>query len=177
MDSTPTDSLRPVPVGVSKKLLLQWHIDFRFVREVERLEREGRVKSRGHLEGEIGMSRGYLAGVRRGRYNVGMAHTAQLKRLYNADVNYILLGQRVEGLSEPIIWEDGRKKELRRYPGYMYQYGQPAGFNIGNQPETHPDYYPPDPDNRLWEQHPEANPKARQMGQYKLAGKNEPQPD
>jgi hypothetical protein len=146
------------PLAVPKRQYKQWLIDFRFVREVERLEREGRVKSRGHLEETLGMSHGAVALIRQGRLTANAAHIAELKRVYNGDYEYVLFGVPQPDKSEAVVWENGRgKKKLDVYPPLYYEYKKPAGWKVGPMPEADPRHYPSDPENKLWEPHKEAS--------------------
>lgn len=166
-----TNAIQPVkldPDARMRKLSLeeknklgQYLIDFRFVREVERMEREGRVKwPRANLERELGMNVGVIAEIRAGKRGVLPVHIARLKLLCNSDTSYILLGVRDPDHSSPYA---GARRFAVHEP-YYFRYGKPAGWKAGPQPETptpNPDgsdtlysaYYPEDPENKLWAPH------------------------
>lgn len=154
---TTSDATSLAPLAVPKRQYKQWLIDYRFVREVERLEREGRVKSRGHLEETLGMSHGAVALIRQGRLTANAAHIAELKRLYNGDYEYVLFGVAQPDKSEALVWQNGRAKKLDTYPPFSYEYKKPAGWKIGPMPEAVAAHYPSDPENKLWEPHREAS--------------------
>ncbi len=150
--------LRPVtPKEVFQRA--QWEMDYRFVREVEYLEREGRVSSRQDLEAAIGMVRGELLAVRAGKRQIGLVQVKMLQEKYRGDRDYIMFGVRNKELAAPYIPGVGR---LDRYEPYIYQYRSPARWRIGAQPETrttnpqdpndrnYSGYFPSDPDNTLW---------------------------
>ena len=128
--------------------LKQWNIDFRFVREVELLERDGRVSSREDLERAIGMEHGGLATVRQGMRGVSLVNVVVLFEKYRGDKDYIMFGAaRNPELTNPYIPGIGR---LSRYDPYYHTYNSVARWRIGPQPETHHQYYEKDPLNKLW---------------------------
>jgi hypothetical protein len=138
--------LRPV---TSKEIfqLTQWEMDFRFVREVEYLEREGRVPSRAELEEAIGLNRSELLAVRQGKRQIGLLQVRMLHEKFRGDRDYIMYGQRNKELSAPYIPGVGR---IDRYEPYIHEYKSPARWRVGRRPETHPAYFPSDPENEQW---------------------------
>lgn len=138
--------LRPI---TSKEIfqLAQWEMDYRFVREVEYLEREGRVPSRRELEESIGLSRADLLAVRQGKRSVGLVNVKYLHEKYRGDRDYIMFGQRNKELAAPYIPGVGR---IDRYEPFINVYQSPARWRVGPRPETQPEYYPSDPQNEQW---------------------------
>jgi hypothetical protein len=140
--------------------LRQWEMDYRFVKEVEYLEREGRVSSRQDLEVAIGLGRGELLAVRAGKRQIGLVQVALLFEKYRGDRDYIMYGQRNKELATPYIPGVGR---IDKHEAYYHRYSSPARWRVGPRPETrtpNPDdpndhhysaYYPEDPDNTLWQ--------------------------
>jgi hypothetical protein len=127
--------------------LRQWEMDYRFVREVEYLEREGRVESRYELEKTIGLGRGELLAVRAGKRQIGLVQVAILFEKYRGDRDYIMYGQRNKELAQPYIPGIGR---IDRYQPYIFEYTSPARWRIGPRAEAVPEHYPSDPQNLLW---------------------------
>jgi hypothetical protein len=125
----------------------QWEMDFRFVREVEYLEREGRVSNRNDLEAAIGLGRGEILAIRAGKRQVGLVQVKMLHEKYRGDRDYIMFGQRNKELAAPYIAGIGR---IDRYEPYIFQYKSPARWRIGSRPETQPEYFPSDPENTEW---------------------------
>ena len=155
---TPTDSastliihdrgrrLQPVASKESFKIR-QWWMDFRFVREVERLEREKRVFKREQLEADCGLENHAVGTIRTGMRGVSAVNIALLFEKYRGDKDYIMFGVRNKELSGPHIPGIG---SLERYEKFYYRYQTAAKWKIGRQPETHKEYYPSDPNNELW---------------------------
>jgi hypothetical protein len=139
--------------------LRQWEMDYRFVREVEYLEREGRVDDRYSLEKALGLERGAIAVIRNGLRGVGLVQVAILFEKYRGDRDYIMYGSRNKELTSPYIPGIGR---IDKFQPYYHRYQSPARWRVGPRPETrtpNPDdpndhrysaYYPQDPDNELW---------------------------
>ena len=149
--------LRPVTEREAFKAR-QYEMDFRFVREVEHLEREGRVPGRGQLEDSIGMEKGGLSSVRAGVRSVGMVQLVTLFEKYRGDMQFILFGVRDKERTNPFISGYGR---IDKYEGYWHRYASGARWKVGPRPETQiPDpndptkmwapNYPSDPDNEQW---------------------------
>lgn len=139
--------LRPI---TSKEIfqLTQWEMDFRFVREVEYLEREGRVPSRQELELVIGMNRAELLAVRQGKRQIGLLQVRMLHEKFRADLGYIMYGSpRNKELSTPYIPGIGR---IDRYEPYIHEYKSPARWRVGRREETQAEYCPSDPQNEKW---------------------------
>ena len=141
--------------------LLNWEIEFRFVRECERLERAGVVSSRGALELSLGLTRGELRSIRGGARGVSAAQIAILHEKYRGDRDYILHGRRNEELSRPYIPGIGN---IAKYEGYIHVYNAPARWRVGPRPElvfpitpSDPNsekgawHYPEDPNNEKWQ--------------------------
>jgi hypothetical protein len=140
--------------------LMTWEIEYRFVREVERLERSGVVPSRGELERVVGLFPGDIRAIRGGIRGVGLAQLALLHEKYRGDRDYILHGRRNEELSKPYIPGIGN---IAKYEGFIHQYKAPARWRCGPRPElvfplvpSDPNserkawHYPEDPDNKQW---------------------------
>ncbi|UYZ60057.1 hypothetical protein [Hymenobacter latericus] len=128
------------------KKLETYEIDFRFVREVERLEREGRVRSRVTLEKDLGMSKGTISTVRAGHRGVGAEHLKRLKEKYNGDYHYILFGFKdPHDTSGPLRM--GRRLDV--HVPYTLRYAAPAAWKCGPRPEEDAAHYPDDPQNEL----------------------------
>ncbi|MDO7852961.1 hypothetical protein [Hymenobacter convexus] len=138
----------------------QWEIDYRFVREVERMERDGRVEKRIILERDCGLENGAVSAIRAGMRGVSPVNIKRLFEQYRCDYNYILFGSNIDlELSKPYIPGVGR---LNIHEPYYNRYQAPARWRVGARPETltpHPlgdkdkkwsSYYPDDPDNELW---------------------------
>ena len=137
----------------------QWEIDYRFVREVERLERDGRVEKRVKLELAVGLEAGAIASIRNGMRGVSPANIALLFENFRCDMHHILLGSNLDlELSKAFIPGLGR---LNIYEPYYHRYVNTARFRVGPRPETltpHPTdknlrfsaYWPDDPDNEQW---------------------------
>lgn len=135
----------------------QWEMDYRFVKEVEYLEREGRVSSRAELELAVGMETGAIATIRNGMRGVSPVNIVRLWKLYRGDRNFIELGtNRDTELNKPYIPAIGR---LNIYDGFYHRYSSVARWRVGPRPETrtpHPTlpswsaYFPDDIDNEKW---------------------------
>lgn len=126
----------------------EWEQDLRFVREVELLERSGRVSSRYDLERAIGMEKGALATVRLGMRGVSKGHISRLFTLYRGDKDFILFGAaRATDLTNPYISGVGR---IDKFEPFIHRYSSVARWKVGPRPETHPEYYPSDPNNEQW---------------------------
>lgn len=129
-------------------LIRQWEIDYRFVREVEYLERAGRVSSRIDLETDIGIRAGQIAVIRAGLRGVTLVQILSLFEKYRADLQHILFGiPRDKERSNPYIPGVGR---LDKYTPIIHHYNQSAQWRVGAREETHEGYYPDDPENKLW---------------------------
>ena len=136
-----------------------WEIDYRFVREVERMERDGRAEKRIKLEQAVGLEAGAIASIRNGVRGVSPANIALLFENFRCDMNHIMLGSNIDlELSKPFISGLGR---LNIYEPYYHRYVNTARFRVGPRPETltpHPTnaglkfsaYWPDDPDNNEW---------------------------
>lgn len=158
---SPRRALRPI-TEAEKRRRAQWWIDFRFVREVERLERDGRVRSRGHLEASIGLGRGVVADIRRGRRGCLPVHVVLLKQLYNADYEHILFGAPLNlEKSAPYVTGRGR---INTWQPLVFAYSTPAGWKVGPQPEEDARHYPPDPTGAQWVPHELAHRAAKPAG-------------
>lgn len=125
----------------------QYEMDFRFVREVERLERERRVPGRVQLENSIGMEKGGLSSVRAGVRSVGLVQAKVLFEKYRGDMWFIIFGVRNKELTGPYVPGIGN---IARYEGYIHRYTSSARWKVGSRPESQPEYYPLDPDNEQW---------------------------
>ena len=138
--------VRPVTEKMAIKVR-QWWMDFRYVREVERLEREGRVFKREQLETDCGFEKHALGVVRTGMRGVSAVNIALLFEKYRGDMWFIMYGVRDKERSGGYLPGIGN---LNRYESYYFRYQAPAKWKIGKQPETHPEYFPADPNNELW---------------------------
>lgn len=138
--------------------LRQWEMDFRFVREVERLEREGHVPSRKILEKTVGLEVGGVAAIRLGTRGVGLVAVAILFDVYRGDRDFIMHGSRNKELSTPYVPGVGY---INKYAPTYHLYSTTARWRVGVRPETrtpHPDgsdapysaYYPDDMENANW---------------------------
>ena len=128
--------------------LRQWEMDFRFVREVEYLERDGRVSSRYDLERAIGMEKGAIATVRLGMRGVSAVHIVLLFELYRGDKDFIMFGAgRNPDLTNPYIPGRGR---INSYEPFVHRYGSAARWKVGKRAESRPEYFPEDPENEQW---------------------------
>lgn len=128
--------------------LMQWEMDFRFVREVEFLERDGRVTARHDLERAIGMERGGLSVIRLGGRGISAVHIRILFELYRGDKDYIIFGAaRNTELTNPYIPGIGR---INGHEAYFHRYNSTAKWKVGPRPETSPQYFPSDPNNERW---------------------------
>lgn len=128
--------------------LKQWEMDFRFVREVEYLERDGRVSSRYDLERAIGMEKGAIATIRLGMRGVSAVHIVLLFELYRGDKDFILFGaNRNPDLTNPYIPGRGR---INSYEPFFHSYSSVARWKVGKRAESNPQYYSPDPLNEQW---------------------------
>lgn len=134
--------------------LRQWEMDFRFVREIEYLEREGRVSNRLDLERTLGLEAGGVAAIRLGLRGISTVHLAILHETYRGDRDYILHGVRNKELAAPYIAGIGR---IDRHEPYYHRYASGARWRVGPRPETHPQYYPQDPENTQWTAPPRKN--------------------
>ena len=150
IDRPKKESKRMVPITPRSVLKIEeWEIDFRFVREVEHLERIGRVQSRYALEMAVGIENGGIATIRLGMRGVSPANIKRLFNHYRGDKDYILLGAaRNPNLADPYIPELNGK--LPAYRALYHKYSSPARWRIGPQPEAHPQHYLEDPENKLW---------------------------
>ena len=142
---TPPGNLRPLG-DFKKERVIQFGVDYRFVREVERLEREGFVERRAFLEKAIGLPIGSVTDIRAGKRGIGVGHIVLLQKIYLADFRYILFGQRIPYTTEELYLLD----RLPHYEPIQHVYSASARWRIGPMAETHPDYYPPDPENKHW---------------------------
>lgn len=163
--------LRPV---TSRQVieLQQWEIDFRFVREVERLERDGLIPNRGSLERSLGMRAGEISAIRSGLRGINPVHIAILFEKYRGDRDFILHGQRNQELSRPYIPGIGN---IAKYEGFIHHYTSPAKWRCGPRPETliptpgKPNeplvamHYPEDPKNEQW-----SPPKLKSIADFKV---------
>jgi hypothetical protein len=149
---------RLLPINDKQLLKLrQWEIDYRFVKEVEYLERDGRVSARPDLELAVGLETGGVANIRNGMRGVSCMNVVLLFELYRGDKDYILLGApRNTDLYKPFIPGVGR---LNIHEAYYHRYPTAARWKVGPRPEfkvEHPTlknyspYYPQDPDNEGW---------------------------
>jgi hypothetical protein len=138
--------LRPVAPRKAFQLI-QWEMDFRFMREVEYLEREGRVPNRQALEEAIGLSRSVLLKVRAGQRSIGLVQVKMLHEKFRGDKDYIMFGQRNKELAAAYIPGIGR---IDRYEPYIFVYQTPARWRVGPRAETDPAYCPIDPKNEQW---------------------------
>lgn len=128
--------------------LMQWEMDFRFVRECEFLERDGRVSSRSDLERALGMERGGLSVIRLGGRGISAVHIRILFEKYRGDKDYIMFGgQRNKDLTNPYIPGIGR---INGHEMFFHRYNSTARWKVGPRPETHEQYYPADPKNENW---------------------------
>jgi hypothetical protein len=137
----------------------QWEMDYRFVKEVEYLEREGRIDSRYNLEKTLGLERGAISTIRLGLRGVGLVQVAILFEKFRGDRDYIMFGVHNKELSAPYIPGVGR---IDRFEAFYHRYSSPARWRVGPRPETrtpNPDnpndhnysaYYPEDPNNEQW---------------------------
>lgn len=124
--------------------LKQWEMDFRFVQEVELLERDGRMSSRYDLERATGMEKGAIATVR----GVSAVQIVLLFELYRGDKVFILFGAaRNLDLTNPYIPGRGR---INSFESFYHSYGSGARWKVGSRAETHSQYYPSDPNNEQW---------------------------
>ena len=127
--------------------MIQWEIDFRFIRECEALEIAGRVSSREDLERALYLDKGALSTVRGGARGISPCHIRLLFELYRADVTYILFGQRTNtALTDPLI--NGKRIDV--YKGYYHRYNATARWKIGQRAEAFPAHYALDPLNEQW---------------------------
>jgi hypothetical protein len=138
--------LRPVAPKELLKLR-QAEMDYRFVREVEHLEREGRVSSRSDLEEAVGLSRADILAIRAGKRGATLLNVVLLHEKYRGDRDFIMYGVRNKELSAPYISGVGR---IDRYDPYIFQYASPARWKVGPREETQPEYCPQDPRNEQW---------------------------
>lgn len=158
---------RLVPVSRRQRDKIdQWEIDYRFVREVERLERDGRVDKRVKLEQAVGLESGAVSAIRAGLRGVSILNVRRLFEHYRCDYNHIIFGSNIDlELSKPFISGLGR---LNIHEPYYNRYQAPAKWRVGPRPETltpHPTnaalkfsaYYPDDPDNEGWTAPPRIN--------------------
>ena len=120
---------------------LQYEIDRRFVREVERLEHMGFVKNRTSLERTVGVDRGGVAAIRLGLRGVGKPAILALGSEYGASTDYIM-----NGAPQPACI----RAEETPCQAYEHRYAAPAQWRAGQQPEQFPGSYPEDPENNLW---------------------------
>ncbi|MGI4873207.1 MAG: helix-turn-helix domain-containing protein [Janthinobacterium lividum] len=137
-----------------------WLASFRFVREVERIEREGRVKSRTALELLIGIKAGTISQIRAGRNDASLGMAIALREALNADLNYIMYGVRVPELAEPLFPLPGRTDDLF-YKPVVHEYKAPAGWKIGPMAEAVAAHYPDDPKNSFWQPHKDSPARVR----------------
>ena len=152
--------LRPIDKNEFNKRI-QYEIEYRFVKEVERLEREGRSKGRGWIEEVLQLNSGGIADIRRGRTGIMAYHIQLLKRLLNGDDRWVIhgVGQPDAEYSRPYVLARGGKLDIFR--PYIHPYLQPAGWKCGPRAETHEAYYPDDPGNALWQPYARAGKVAK----------------
>jgi hypothetical protein len=105
----------------AKRDHLHWLHTLRFIEEVERLERDGRVKNRSDLEERLLLPYNRLTDMRAGRIQVPTSAIELLKREFNGDFQFVLLGIRDAEHSGPV--RAGR--DLRQHKGYDYRYLSP----------------------------------------------------
>ena len=128
--------------------LMQWEMDYRFVRECEFLERDGRVSSRYDLERALGMERGGLSTVRLGGRGISAVHVRILFEKYRGDKDFILFGAgRNPELTNPYIPGIGR---INGNEQYFHRYNSTARWRVGCRPESDARYFPADPLNENW---------------------------
>ena len=144
----------------------QWEMDYRFVREVERLERDGRVEKRVKLEQDCGLEAGAVSSIRAGLRGVSALNIRRLFEHYRCDYNHIMFGSNLDlELSKPFVPGLGR---LNIHEPYYNRYVAPARWRVGPRPETltpHPldpnkkwsSYFPDDTDNENWTAPPRLN--------------------
>ena len=159
----------------------QWEIDYRFVREVERLERDGRVDKRVKLEIAVGLEAGAVSNIRAGHRGISPVNIALLFEHYRCDMNHILLGTNIDlDLSKRPVW-------MEKHEPYYNRYQAPAKWRVGPRAETltphptNPDlkysaYFPEDPDNEQWTAPPRmsiADFMSLKGGEDEPAGNNE----
>ncbi|MBH8567307.1 hypothetical protein KB206_00310 [Microvirga sp. STS02] len=139
--------LRPV---TSKEALAleEAEMDYRFVREVEHLERSGRVAGRGQLEADLFLPPGSISLIRSGHRSIGKLHIKRLFELYRGDYKYILFGVRDKEHTGSYISGIGN---IDKYVPYIHSYPSPARWKVGPRPETHPEYCMKDPNNEQWQ--------------------------
>jgi len=107
---------------------LEWMHTYRFIEEVHRLEDDGRVASRADLERRLLLPAGGVTVMRSGKVRVPTAAIELLKREFNGDFQYVLLGVRDEERSSH--WRGG--KSLRVREGYTYGY-QSEGADLSQR--------------------------------------------
>ncbi|GAA4391667.1 hypothetical protein [Hymenobacter koreensis] len=124
--------------------LEQHWIDYRFVKEVEKIEREGRSQSRVWIERQLGLPAGTCSEIRRGTRGIGAVHIARLKRKFNADHNFILFGVRNNDISLPYIVKGRDKVRVDVFEPYIHMYNAAPNWKIGERPEGDDDMFLPE---------------------------------
>ena len=140
---------RQRPITPREKFkLMQYEMDFRFVREVEYLEREGRSPGRVDLELSVGLEKGGVSTVRAGKRSIGPVQLRLLFELYRGDMNYVIFGAaRDKERTNPYISGYGR---IDKFEPYIHRYQSIARWRVGARSETQPEYFPADPNNEHW---------------------------
>jgi len=157
MEAKSTRRLKALASFKERRQTLDAWIDYRFVREVERLEREGRIKSRGFLEAQLDMTRGTITDIRRGRRSPSPAQIVLFYQHFQADRDHIETGVQLDRERAaprfPLLGKEHGDKEVY-FPPFAYEYHTPAGWRVGPQPEQDPRHCPIDPTGEKWEPHP-----------------------
>ena len=122
----PAFSDRQIPQR-QKRDHLEWMHTHRFIEEVHRLEADGRVASRAELERRLLLPPSGITVMRSGKVRVPTAALELLKREFNGDWQYVLLGVRDEEHSSHL--RGGRSLRVHPAGGYVYPY-QSSGADL-----------------------------------------------
>lgn len=113
-------------------------IAYRYMKEVERLEREGRIINRQWLCEQLGVSRTFFMELRKGKIKIKPEHIQALKDVFNADFHFILWGVERPDISLPFRLVQGRTMRIDVYPKYIFTNRFPAEWGP-NIPERDPE--------------------------------------
>lgn len=113
---------------------LEWLHTHRFLEEVHRIEADGRVLDRADLERRLLLPAGGISVMRSGKVRVPTAALELLKREYNGDFQFILLGVRDEERSSH--WRGGRSLRVARPASVEHKYNDVGGYVYGYQSEA-----------------------------------------
>jgi len=112
---------------------LEWMHTHRFIEEVERIEQDGRVLDRAELERRLLLPPRGIAAMRSGKVRLPTAALELLKREFNGDWQYVLLGVRDEELSSH--WRGGRSLRVSRPAASRERYNEVGGYTYRYQSE------------------------------------------